>query len=96
MENRLIDGLVADHLARNRPKWMQEAMEEGRAEGRKEGAASLTIRQLTRKFGGLDQTLEERVRQLPLDELVLLGEELLDLPNESALVEWLEKRRTAH
>ncbi|MEW6347998.1 MAG: Rpn family recombination-promoting nuclease/putative transposase [Thermodesulfobacteriota bacterium] len=111
-EYRLIDGLIEDHLERNRPKWMleameegraeameegrAEAMEEGRAEGKKEGMATLTIRQLTRKFGGLDHVLEERVRQLPLDELVLLGEELLDLPDEPALIEWLDKRRTAH
>ncbi|MEW6350755.1 MAG: Rpn family recombination-promoting nuclease/putative transposase [Thermodesulfobacteriota bacterium] len=93
-EYRLIDGLIADHLARNRPKWMREAMEEGLEEGRKEGTASITIRLLSRKFGCLDNALEERVRQLPLEELELLGDALLDLPSESALAEWLDRRAT--
>ncbi len=102
--DRLIDGLVADHLAKHRPKWMREAMEEGiqegrevgREEGRKEGTASVTVRLLSRKFGSLDHAVEERVRQLPLEQLELLGDELLDLPSESALTEWLDRRGAAH
>ncbi len=93
--DRLIDELFAERLAEHRPKWVQEGMDEGMKEGMKEGTASLTIRLLSRKFGSLDHALQERVRQLPLEELERLGDELLDLPSESALAEWLDKTETA-
>ncbi|MEW6349374.1 MAG: DUF4351 domain-containing protein [Thermodesulfobacteriota bacterium] len=72
--DRWTEQLVAAH----RQEWLNEGLKEGIREGVREGTASLTIRLLVRKFGCLDPGLEERVRQLPLDELERLGEELLD------------------
>jgi hypothetical protein len=70
---------------------VQQGIREGMQQGIREGAFFLTMRLLTRKFGDLDTALEERVRQLSLEELGRLGEELLDFPNESALIEWLDR-----
>ncbi len=94
--DRLIDQLVAEHLAKHQPKWFQEGMERGRQEGRQEGTASLTIRELTRKFGCLDSGLEARVRELPMEDLERLWEDLPELMSESSLTEWLGQRETAH
>ncbi|MEW6351446.1 MAG: Rpn family recombination-promoting nuclease/putative transposase [Thermodesulfobacteriota bacterium] len=96
MNNRLIDQLIADHLAEHQPDWWQEAMELGRQEGRQEGAASLTMDQLTRKFGGLNPGFEARVQRLPLEDIKRLWEDLPDLESESSLMEWLDRREKTH
>jgi len=79
-------------------KWMNEGIEKGLQQGiqqgRQAGEASLTIRQLTRRFGKLDEATEEHIRQLPLDEVERLGEDLLDFPDVFALIDWLD--RSAH
>ena len=79
-------------------KWIDEGVEKGMQQGMQQGmlrgVASLTIRQLTRRFGELDESTQERIQQLPLEELERLGEDLLDFPDESALREWLD--RAAH
>ncbi|MDQ7781564.1 MAG: Rpn family recombination-promoting nuclease/putative transposase [Desulfomonilaceae bacterium] len=71
-------------------KGIKEGREEGREEGMRDAAASLTIRQLTRKLGNLDDGLRERVRRLSFEDLERLGEDLLDFQDVSALREWLE------
>jgi predicted transposase/invertase (TIGR01784 family) len=76
-------------------KWMSEGIEKGLQQGMQQGmlreAASLAIRLLTRRFGKLDDATEERIRQLPLEEVERLGEELLDFPDKSALKDWLDR-----
>ncbi len=70
---------------------LKEGRQEGRQEGMRDALASLSIRQLRRKFGSLAVSMEERIRFLPQEELERLGEDLLDFLDESALSEWLEK-----
>ncbi|MEW6349294.1 MAG: Rpn family recombination-promoting nuclease/putative transposase [Thermodesulfobacteriota bacterium] len=102
--DRLIEELFVDYVVRHREKWIQEGIEEGIKKGVKEGikkgvkegTASLIVRRLVRKFGCLDSGLEARVRQLPVEELELLLDELPDLPNETAVAEWVGKRNMAH
>jgi hypothetical protein len=57
---------------------------------------SFTIRLLLRKFQSLDSELENRVRELSREELEALGDELLDIPSEAALTEWLDRRTKTH
>jgi flagellar biosynthesis/type III secretory pathway protein FliH len=75
---------------------MQRGREEGREEGIREGSAALTIRLLTRKLGMIDEETLARVRNLSLEELETLGEELLDFQSATALKEWLDRMRTSH
>ena len=75
-------------------KWIDEGVEKGMQQGMLRGVASLTIRQLTRRFGELDESTQKRIQQLPLEELERLGEDLLDFPDRSALDDWLD--RAAH
>ncbi|MEW6350771.1 MAG: Rpn family recombination-promoting nuclease/putative transposase [Thermodesulfobacteriota bacterium] len=99
-----MDRLSAELVEEQRKYWTSRAMaegiergiEKGIEKGMKEGAASVTVRLLSRKFGSLDAALEERVRELSLQELEQLGEELLDFPDESALRKWLNRVRKAH
>ncbi len=89
--DRWTEQLVAEH----KHEWLREGVAEGLRQGRQEEAAPLAVRLLRRKFGGLDAGVEARIKQLPLEELECLGEELLDLPNESALIEWLNRVGTS-
>ena len=65
--------------------WMEE--------GRREEALSLVLRQLGRRVGGLDQTVEAQIRQLSVAELEDLGEALLDFSQVSDVIGWLQTHK---
>jgi len=71
----------------------QEGVQIGRQEGRQEGVqlgeAKLLIRQLSRRFGKLSPSQQERITALPLEELERLGEALLDWQSSEDLPDWL-------
>lgn len=54
-------------------------------------AQKLVLRLLNRRVGTLEPPLEQRVRELPLERLEALGEDLLDFSDLSDLVNWLEQ-----
>jgi len=54
-----------------------------------EGEALLIVRQLTRRLGGMDATVEARIRGLPVAQLEALAEALLDFTSEAELRDWL-------
>jgi predicted transposase/invertase (TIGR01784 family) len=70
----------------------QEILEEGRQEGRQEGELALILRQLSRRFGQLDETTRSRLSTLPLPLLEELGEVLLDFRQLSDLTNWLQRQ----
>jgi predicted transposase/invertase (TIGR01784 family) len=78
----------------------QEALEEGRQEGRQEGeqegrrkeALSMVLRQLNRRLGVLESSVEAQVRGLSLTRLEVLGEALLDFRDGADLQDWLRSR----
>jgi predicted transposase YdaD len=78
--------------------WYQEILQEGRKggiqEGRYEGELSLTLRQLTRRFGSIAPAVETQIRSLSLDQLDSLGEALLDFSEPTDLETWLQQNRS--
>jgi hypothetical protein len=56
----------------------QQLIEEGQADGRRAEAASITLRQLTRRCGLLSEATTARIQALPLELLEALGLALLD------------------
>jgi predicted transposase/invertase (TIGR01784 family) len=68
-----------------------EALQEGREEGIKREKA-LILRLLQRKLGELPETVQEQVRQLPLERLEALGEALLDFEAVADLQGWLTQQ----
>jgi len=84
---RFMERWIDEIAAERHQDWLREGIEAGR----KEATLSLTIRQLTRKFGSLDTALEERIDHLTLEQLETLGEDLLDFRDASALTEWLDR-----
>ncbi len=90
----LLDKWMNEGIEKGLQKGLQQGLEQGVQQGRQAGVASLTIRQLTHRFGEFDDATQERIRQLSLEDLERLGEDLLDFPDKSAIHEWLE--RSAH
>ncbi len=65
------------------------AKEEGLQEGI-EKEINLVIRLLNRKIGNLSPELELKIRQLPIENLENLGEDLLDFNSPDDLLSWLD------
>jgi hypothetical protein len=96
----MIVGLPLQELRHTRA--VQEILEEGRLEGREEGreegleagrqqeAAALAIRQLSRRFGGLDDGTRMQVSDLTLQQLEQLAEDLLDFRELGELQSWFD------
>ncbi len=62
----------------------------GIEQGRKEGELSLVLRQLTRRVGIVPDSLTDRVQALPIEQLELLAEDLLDFQGLEDLTGWFE------
>jgi predicted transposase YdaD len=58
-------------------------------EGRQEEGTTLSLRLLQRRCGGLAPALTERVAQLSLPQLAVLGEALLEFRGNADLERWL-------
>jgi predicted transposase YdaD len=94
----MIVGLPLQELRHTRA--VQEILEEGRQEGRQEGreegleagrqqeAAALALRQLTRRFGEVDERSRVRIAAMPLPRLEQLAEDLLDFAVPDDLLAW--------
>jgi Domain of unknown function (DUF4351)/Putative transposase, YhgA-like len=61
--------------------WMERGIERGELK--------LLLKQLNRRFNGLNPSLEEQVRQLPVEQVEALGEDMMDFSGEVDLVNWL-------
>lgn len=70
-------------------KGLQLGREEGREEGRQEAGIALTMRQLQRQIGSVDERKLARLRKLSFEQLVELGEALLDFNSPRDLAAWL-------
>ncbi|MGB3208815.1 MAG: Rpn family recombination-promoting nuclease/putative transposase [Crinalium sp.] len=72
---------------------IREAKEDGRVEGRVEEGQALVNRQLTRKLGNLTPELQTQISSLPIEQIELLGEYLLDFTTIADLETWLRDRK---
>lgn len=68
---------------------IEEGRQQGQAEGRRAEAASMTLRQLTRRCGPLDDVTIARIQALPLERLEALANALLDFSGAADLAAWL-------
>jgi F0F1-type ATP synthase membrane subunit b/b' len=63
---------------------MERGMERGA-----ERETALVLRQLARQIKTVSPSLEEKVRQLSIEQVEVLGEALFDFSSETDLVNWL-------
>ena len=72
---------VQDWLAEGR----QEGRQEGEAKGRQEGEAAVTLRLLNRRCGPLTGATTTQIQALPLEQLEVLADALLDFQGPADL-----------
>ena len=68
---------------------LQQGLEQGLEQGQKEGEIELILRQLTRRFGELNEVQKQQIRALSIEQLEVLGEDLLDFSSGDDLQNWL-------
>ncbi len=74
---------------------LQEGIQQGLQQGLQKEAKAMVLRQLTRRFGTLEDNMRRRIQRLSLMELEELGEALLDFKNKAAITKWLDQRKAA-
>ncbi len=83
--------LPTDHLRHTR--FGRELIEEGRLEGEARGraseAAEVALRQLNLRCGSLSEATTARIQALPLQQLEVLTDALLDFSGPADLAAWL-------
>ena len=82
-EIMVIAGIPAKELRHTRAA--QQWIEEGEAQGE----AKVTLRQLKRRCGPLSEATTARIQALPLEQLEVLAEALLDFSGPQDLTTWL-------
>jgi len=72
--------------------WMETGIQQGLQQGRQQEAVSMIFRQLNRRCGLLTSKLQEQIQKLSVEQLEVLGEELLDFSSVDDLVMWLQNQ----
>jgi len=73
-------------------KTLQQGREEGELEGELKGKQQLITKLLNRRLGEIQPPLVEQIRQLPVEQLELLGEAIFDFSTMTDLEEWFNNR----
>ena len=80
-ERALSDAITDRNAAR------REGLVEGKQEGKLEGEAAVLERQLTRRFGPLNEATRSRIRDADLEQLERWTDRILDAPTLAAVFE---------
>ncbi|MCG8351164.1 MAG: DUF4351 domain-containing protein [Chloroflexales bacterium] len=83
---------LAEGLAKGRAEGLAKGWAEGWAEGLAKGQREIVVRQLTHKIGVLPAALLERLSALSTEQVLALGEALLDFGSLADLTAWLAAR----
>ena len=87
---RAVQEILEEGRLEGRLEGREEGREEGLEAGRQQEAAALAVRLLTRRLGGVDVGSRERLRELPLQQLEQLAEDLLDFTGPGDLQAWFD------
>jgi Uma2 family endonuclease len=101
------DALAQERILRGREQLIRQQLEQELAQAQQEleqerlqsasnlaqASRSLLIRQLTRKFGSINDRTIDRINALSIEQLDSLGEALLDFGSIDDLTAWLENHR---
>jgi predicted transposase YdaD len=70
-------------------EWMEEGRQEGLLAGRQEGETSVLLRLLARRCGTLPGAVEQAIRALPQEQLLVLADAVLEFRGLEDLQRWL-------
>jgi predicted transposase YdaD len=87
----VIAGIPREEIRHTRAvqDWLAEGRQEGLQEGEAREAAKMTLRLLNRRCGPLTDATTSRIQALPLEQLEVLADALLDFQGPADLAAWL-------
>ena len=89
-------GRITYALEEGRERGREEGREEGRKEGKEEGrfqaTIALVVRQLKKRFGEIPEALSSEIKNLAIEDLESLAEDLFDFNSLEDLSRWLQRR----
>ena len=83
----VIAGIPREEIRHTRA--VQDWLAEGRQEGEVRGEAKVTLRLLNRRCGPLTGATTTQIQALPLEQLEVLADALLDFQGPADLAAWL-------
>ena len=92
MEDGIKQGLeqgLEQGLKQGQEQGLEQGLKQGQEQGSHKTAESLVLRLLTRRLGRISKPVEKRVKDLTLEQLELLSEDLLDFTTIDDLKSWL-------
>jgi len=89
-EQNLINQLFREDIMKESVIY-QQILQEGVRQGQQLGEVTLIVRQLERRFGTIDATTQEQIRNLPSDRLEELAVALLDFSAITDVATWLQR-----
>jgi len=85
------EGQKVTYLSRFEKRGMRQGLQQGLKEGAQKGAATLILRLLRQRLGGVDTRARARILTLPIERLEELGVAVLDFSAPKDLAAWLNK-----
>ncbi|MFM6320170.1 MAG: DUF4351 domain-containing protein [Dolichospermum sp.] len=86
--------ILKEGLETGEKQGLQQALKHGLQQGLQQGELTLVMRQLSRRFGDIDNQIILQIRQLEISQLELLAESLLDFTNIDDLTNWLKENNS--
>jgi len=77
--------MLAESVEKWTEQWEKQGLVKGRVEGRVEGEVAVLARQLTKRFGPLDEQTTARLKTATLDQLDTWADRILDAPTLQAV-----------
>ena len=77
--------MLAESVEKWTEQWKKQGQVEGRVEGRVEGEVAVLARQISKRFGPLDEQTTARLKSATLDQLDIWADRILDAPTLQAV-----------
>ncbi|PSF33051.1 hypothetical protein C7H19_20855 [Aphanothece hegewaldii CCALA 016] len=78
-------------LEKGLQKGFQQGMQQGVQQGIQQGEVNLLLRQLKRRFPDLTEAVEERIKQLSIEQIEALSDAFFEFQETADLVQWLDR-----
>ena len=85
----IVTSWMEDGIKQGLEQGLEQGLKQGQEQGSHKTAESLVLRLLTRRLGRISKPVEKRVKDLTLEQLELLSEDLLDFTTIDDLKSWL-------
>ncbi len=92
MEGSVIyQDILQKGITQGEQRGLQQGLQQGKQRGLQQGEAKVLIRLISRRFGSISPTVEEKIRSLSISQLEELTEAQFNFTTSEDLIAWLDK-----